>query len=320
MTNRIMKDEFHTMIERAESVGIFGHVRPDGDCIGSCLGLYNYITNRYDKDVTVYLEEVPDKFAFLHGADQICLEPTGKALDLAISLDCGDRERHGRFYDDFGAAKHSICLDHHRSNQGFGEYFYCDPDASSACEILYHHLDPKYITCAAAECLYLGIVHDTGVFKYPACTRETMRVAGDLLAYGVDAQKIIDDTFYRVTYKQNLITGQAMLDAKRTLDGRVVYTCVTQDMFRKYDCGKPETEGIIDQIRVIEGVEVAIFAYQVTEGETWKFSLRSIRQVDVSKIAVSFGGGGHIRAAGFEAEGSFETVLARILEMIEEQL
>lgn len=316
-----MKSKWMDLIEHAKTIGIFGHKNPDGDCVGSCLGLYNYILD-YDpgKQVTVYLDKISDKFMFLKGADKICHESKDKSLDLAISLDCGDRDRHGIFYDMFGNADKTACLDHHRSNQGFGDYYYCDPDASSTCEVLYRHLYADKISLACAECLYLGIVHDTGVFKYAACTKDTLHVAGDLLSRGVDAQKIIDDTFYRVSYNQNLLMGQAMLHTRLALSGQVAYTFVTQDMFRTFSCGKEETDGIVDRIRVIDGVEVAILAYQLRSDGPIKVSLRSIRTVDVSKIAVAYGGGGHIRAAGFEVQGDFETILAHILDMIEEQL
>ena len=153
------KSELLNLIEDAKTIGIFGHIRPDGDCVGSCLGLYNYIQDNYDAEVTVYLEKIPDKFSFLKGADAICHEPESRVLDLAISLDCGDRDRHGSFYELFGMAKKSACLDHHRSNQGFGDYYYCDADASSASEVLFRHIDPENISLACAECLYLGIVH-----------------------------------------------------------------------------------------------------------------------------------------------------------------
>ncbi|MGN0389502.1 MAG: bifunctional oligoribonuclease/PAP phosphatase NrnA [Wujia sp.] len=316
-----MMNELLELIEHANTIGIFGHIRPDGDCVGSCLGLYNYIRDNYDVQVTVYLEKIPDKFNFLKGADAICHEVCDNVPDLAISLDCSDRDRHGIFYDLYGNAKHKACLDHHRSNQGFGDdYYYCDPDASSTCEVLYRHLNPDKLSLTCAECIYLGIVHDTGVFKFSACREETMQIAGKLITQGVDAQRIIDETFYKVSYKQNLLTGQAMLQARLALSGQVVYTYVTKEMFRTFSCGKEETEGIVDRIRVVDGVEVAILVYQLEKEDTMKVSLRSISKVDVSKIAVAYGGGGHIRAAGFEVTGDFETVLARILEMIEEQL
>ena len=147
-----------------------------------------------------------------------------------------------------------------------------------------------------------------------------MQIAGKLISEGVYSQRIIDDTFYKVSYKQNLLTGQAMLQARLALSGQVIYTYVTKEMFHTFSCGKEETEGIVDRIRVVDGVEVAILAYQLEKEDTMKVSLRSISKVDVSKIAVAYGGGGHIRAAGFEVSGDFETVLAHILEMIEEQL
>lgn len=313
-----MKQELVNLIQEAKTIGIFGHIRPDGDCVGSCLGLYHYIQDNFEAKVTVYLEKIPEKFNFLKGADRICHEPQDITLDLAISLDCGNRERHGIFYDLYGKAKKSACLDHHRSNQGFGDYFDCDADASSACEVLYRYLNPELISLECAQCLYLGIVHDTGVFKYSACKKETMQIAGALLEKGVDAQKIIDDTFYRVSYKQNLLMGEAMQQAKLALSGKVVYTYVTKEMFARYDCGKEETDGIVDKIRLIDGVEVALFAYQMEQ--SIKISLRSISYVDVSRIAVAYGGGGHIRAAGFEVKENFETALTQILKMIEEQL
>ena len=314
-----MVQTFLEQIEQADTIGIFGHIRPDGDCVGSCLGLYNYIKRVYGKKVYVFLEPIPEKFEFLDGAEQICHEPMADRLDLSISLDCGDRDRHGAFYDLFGSADHTMCLDHHRSNQGFGDYFYCDPDASSTCEVLYQHLDEKKIDFACAQCLYLGIVHDTGVFKYAACKETTMQIAGRLLAKGIDAQKIIDDTFYRVTFRQNRLCGQAVLNAKLDLNGEAISTFVSAQMLQEFGCGKEETEGIVDRLRIVEGVETAIFAYQLEADKKIKFSLRSISRVDVSRIAVAFGGGGHIRAAGFETDGSYEENLKKILEMIEEQ-
>lgn len=311
--------ELLNQIEQANTIAIFGHIRPDGDCVGSCLGLYNYIKDNFDKKVTVFLEKIPSKFHFLKGADFICNTPSDEVFDLGISLDCGDRDRHGDFYDIFGNAKVTACLDHHRSNVGFGDYFYCDPEASSACEVLFRHLDFEKISQETAECLYLGIVHDTGVFKYSACKAETMYIAGRLLNKGVNAQKIIDDTFYRVTYNQNLLTGQALLNAKRFLDNQVIATCVTLDMFESFQATKDDTDGIVDKIRVTDGVEVAIFSYQL-KPDVYKFSLRSISKVDVSIIAVSFGGGGHIRAAGFEVYGGYEENLAKVLELIKAQL
>ena len=313
-------NQFINKIEDASTIAILGHIRPDGDCVGSCLGLYNYISDCYpEKKVVVYLQPIMDKFKFLRGADKIVNQPEDVIYELAISIDCGDTDRHGEFADIFRNAKDTACLDHHRSNTGFGDYYYCDADASSACEVLFRHLNAEKIGAECAECLYLGIVHDTGVFKYPSTSEATMKIAGELISKGVNTQYIIDETFYKVNYNQNLLTGRALLEAKLYLGGKVIATCVTTDMFREYEAVKSDIEGIVDKLRVTDGTEVTVFIYQISEN-VFKYSLRSVSYVDVSKIAVAYGGGGHLRAAGFEAEGSWEENLKNILTMIEIQL
>ena len=153
-------------IEEVDSIALFGHTNPDGDCIGSCLGLFNYIRDNYpDKKVTVYLQQLVEKFKFLKGAAEVVSTPDDKKYDLGISLDCGDMDRHGEFGSIYKSARYTICFDHHRSNEGFGDYFVCEPDSSSCCEVLFGYLDYDKISKNCAEALYLGIVHDTGVFK-----------------------------------------------------------------------------------------------------------------------------------------------------------
>lgn len=313
------KELFLKKIEAAENIAVIGHIRPDGDCVGSCLGMYNYIKDNYpDKKVVVFLEPIAPKFRFLKGSEAIKSNCDDSIYELAISLDCGDTDRHGQFAAVFQNAKDTICLDHHRSNKGFGDYYYCDPDASSTCEIIYRHIDSSLISRECAECLYLGIVHDTGVFKYPSTSQKTMEIAGFLISRGARSQYIIDETFFKVTYAQNKLTGEALLGSGLALDGKVIYTFLSRELFEKYGATKDDTDGIIDKLRVTEGVEVAIFAYDM--GESIKYSLRSVSYVDVSKIAVSFGGGGHIRAAGFDVKGEFEEVLNRIISMVADEI
>lgn len=307
-------------IEEAESIAIFGHLNPDGDCIGSCLGLWNYIKDNYeDKEVKVYLQPIIEKFRFIRGTDCVVSVPDNKVYDLGISLDCGDTDRHGEFGNVYKNSKYTICFDHHRSNEGFGDFFYCEPESSSCCEVLFNFLDYEKISRECAEALYLGIVHDTGVFKYEATTEATMTIAGKLLSKGVHSQSIIDETFYKVSYNQNRLTGRVLLDSKLYMDGKVITACITKEIFDEYQTCKDDTDGIIDKMRVTDGVEVAVLAYQKGE-DLFKYSLRSVNYVDVSKIAVFFGGGGHIRAAGFDAKGNYEDNLKIILDMVEKQM
>ena len=313
-------NEFLKMIEEANTIAILGHIRPDGDCVGSCLGLYNYILENYDnKHVDVYLQQIPSKFNFLKGADKIKHEVTDTIYELGISLDCGDTDRHGEFASVFSNSQKKACIDHHRSNKGFGDYFYCNAEGSSTAEAICEHICMDKISSNVAEALYLGIVHDTGVFKYPSTVERTMQLAGKLISKGARSQYIIDETFYKVSYRQNLLTGEAVLNSKLHFDGKVISTCVTLDMFKEFGATKEDTEGIVDRLRVTDGVEVAVFVYQLTK-DSYKFSLRSINYVDVSTIAVSFGGGGHYRAAGFEFKGVLDDAMNKVLSMIGGQL
>lgn len=312
---------FLELIDEADSIAIMGHMRPDGDCVGSTLGLYNYITENYEgKRVDVYLEEFSSDFNFLKASDKVNYKKHDEIVyDLAVSIDASDMDRHGEFSDIFKKARISACIDHHVSNEGFGDFCYIDPDASSACEALSDLLDMDKLSKNTAECIYLGIVHDTGVFKYSSTRRKTMELAGLLLEKGVDSAYIIDGTFYKKTYKQNLLMASCLLESKLYLDKKAISAFISTEMFKEYDCSKLDTEGIVEQLRLTDGVEVAIFVYQLDDSK-YKFSLRSKTYVDVSKIASAFGGGGHVRAAGFETDLFYEDAISKVLDMVKEQL
>ena len=148
-------------------------------------------------------ENLNQEISFLKGAKKIKHDTNGDSYELAISVDVSDVERLGKFKELYNTSISTACIDHHVSNKGFGDFCYIDPDASSACEALVDILDLEKISLNAAQSLYLGIVHDTGVFKYGATSRHTMEVAGALLEKGVDSAYIIDETFYKKSYKKS---------------------------------------------------------------------------------------------------------------------
>ena len=170
---------FSKRIEAARTIAIGGHVRPDGDCTGSCMGMYNYLRENYpEKTVDVYLEEIPEAYKFLQGTKKIRHEiPRNMSYDLFLCLDCGDQGRLGFSAPLFEQAAHTFCIDHHISNQSFAEENHIKPEASSTSELVYHLLDEEKISVSTAEALYLGIVHDTGVFQYSCTAPSTMRAA-----------------------------------------------------------------------------------------------------------------------------------------------
>lgn len=313
--------ELLKLINEAKTIAIGGHVRPDGDCVGSCLGLYNYIKdNTKDKQIDVYLETVPASFSFLENAEQVLTEAKKEvSYDLFIALDCGSRERLGFAEEMFLAAKHTVNIDHHISNSLFAEHNHVEADASSASEVLCGFLEDSRIGKETAECLYLGIVHDTGVFKHSNTSRKTMDTAGRLMEKGVSASQVIDDSFYRKTYMQNQIMGRCLLESIILLEGKIIFSCVSQKMMQLYGAVPSDLEGIIDQLRVTEGVEVAILIREES-CQKYKVSMRSNGDVDVNKICGLFGGGGHKMAAGCMMNGSMHDVINNLSVQVEHQL
>lgn len=307
------------ILKDVKSVGITGHIRPDGDCTGSVLALYNYIVeNMPETDVDLYLEQPGSEFYYLKNIDKIKNTPEDKKYDLFFVLDCSSLDRIEPFISCFNNASKTVCIDHHVSNTGFTDLSKIEPQASSACEVLYGTMDADKISRNVAECIYTGIIHDTGVFKYSCTSKKTMEIAGEMMEKGIDYSDIIDNTFYKKTYVQNQILGRALLESVLFYDGKCIFTTVTMDEMEFYGVTGRELGGIVEQLRLTDGVEVAIFLYQTGE-EEYKVSLRSKKKIDVAAIATQFGGGGHVRAAGYTAKGSVYQIINSIGELIEKQ-
>lgn len=309
------------MVKSAETIAIGGHVRPDGDCVGSCLGVYLYLKKHFpDKQIHVYLESIPDVFHFLKGSEDILHEiPADKVYDLFILLDCGDAQRLGFSAPLFERAKTSFCIDHHVSNQAFATENYIEPEASSTCELVYHLLGSDQISEEIAECLYVGIVHDTGVFRHSCTHPSTMCAAADLMGKGIPFTKIITETFDEKTFAQNQIMGYALINAIQFLKGRGVASYVDLEQMVEYQVQPKQLDGIVNQLKLTKGADLAVFMYELEKG-FYKVSLRSTEAVDVSRLCQTFGGGGHARAAGFGMRGTFEEILEKVKAAAQEQL
>ena len=305
-------------IESVNSIAIAGHTRPDGDCVGSCMGLYNYLKENYPtKDVAVYLEDTGSGFAYINRIDEaIDIDDEEKQVDLFILLDTSDLSRIGVANKLFENAKSTICIDHHISNPGLAMENIIVSNASSAAEVLFDLLDEDKISKETAEAIYTGIIHDSGVFKYASTSEHTMNIAGKLMSKGIDFQTIIDDGFYAKTYAQNQILGSALLESVRFFDGKCIFSVVTEREMEFFGVTNKDLGGIVEQMRLTEGVECAIFLYEV-EPLTYKVSLRSKKYLDVNKVAGYFGGGGHVRAAGCICKGTTHDVINNLAERIE---
>lgn len=308
------------LLQDAATVAIAGHVRPDGDCVGSCIGLYLYIRKEFpDIRVDVYLEEFSEAFYILSGTRQVrhtCGE--AQEYDLFLALDCGDLGRLGEAVRYFHAAKRTACIDHHISNTGYADWNYIVPDASSTSELVYGFLEEDKITKEIAEALYMGIAHDTGVFQYSNTSSETMRIAGRLMDKGIAFSEILDKTYYEKTYLQHQIFGRALLESIRVMDGACIISGLRQKEIKFYGVTPKDLDGISAELRNTVGVEVAIFLYE-SDLQEFKVSMRSKKMVDVQKVAKFFGGGGHVRAAGCTMQGSMHDVINNLTREIAKQ-
>lgn len=308
-------------LAEVNTVAIAGHVRPDGDCVGSCMGLYLYLKENYPEIATdVYLELPGEQFSFLSCFEEIktAYEP-GKVYDLLITLDVSDKNRIGVALEGYETAKKRVCIDHHISNRGLGDVNEIRPNASSTCEVLYTLLEEEKVSKVVAEALYTGMVHDTGVFQYSCTSPETMRIAAKLMEKDIPFTKIVEESFYEKTYVQNQILGRCLMESILIMDGKCVIGVVKKKMMDFYHVEPKDLDGIVQQLRVIKGVEVAIFIYEVKPQE-FKVSLRSKGKVNVNEVASYFGGGGHVLAAGCTFHGSVYDVMNNLLEVIEKQL
>ncbi len=310
-------------LKGARTAAITGHVRPDGDCVGSTLGLYNYIVENMPQiSVDIYLEEFEEHFNYMAHSAEVKHKADGEhEYDVFIVLDCGDTGRVADFARKYIENAHkTICIDHHMSNSAFADINHVFPKISSASEVLYELLDPKKVSKNTAECLYTGIIHDTGVLKYQSTTSRTLEIAGRLMDTGIDFTSIIDDTFFKKSYVQNILLGKALIGSRLELDGRLIYSYMPAAVLEEYHVPGRDLGGVIDQMRFTEGVEVALFMYELPDHKI-KSSLRAVKCVDVNAIAGSFGGGGHVKAAGFTTDGmSVDEIVSRVKDLVASQL
>ena len=308
------------LLKGAKDVALSGHIRPDGDCVGSVMSVYQYIKKNMPwTEVKVFLETPSSVFGCIEGIETIDSNmDTLHEYDIFIAMDC-TRDRLGKAEALFDRAKKRINIDHHVSNSGCGDINVLVPDASSTCEVVYELMDSEKIDVEIAKTLYIGMIHDTGVFKYSNTSPKTLQIAAELIAYGFDFPKIIDETFYEKTYVQTQVMGRVISESVRFMDGKCIFSAVDKGMMEFYGVGPKDLDGIINQLRIVKGVECAIFMYQSGHME-YKVSLRSNGLVDVSRIAVFFGGGGHVRAAGCTMQGTVHDVINNLSTQIALQI
>lgn len=312
-------DEILEEINIADTIVISAHESPDGDAIGSCMAM-KLILEKMGKNPDVILPEYSRLFNFLPEIDEVKKESDVERYDLAISLDCANLARlSGREY--FEKAKRTIVIDHHGSNNMYGDLNYVNPASPACCEIIasmmeYYQME---MTKDIGTCIITGIITDTGGFRHQGTNPESFEFAAELLRKGVNISEIYKKAL-RTKTKANFLLSRKVMDRMEMLeDGKVTFTYITMEDEKEVGAEPGDHEGLVDIGRDIEGVEVSIFLRQ-KEDNLFKASLRSGSYVNVSDVCLMFGGGGHIRAAGANIQGTLEEAKEKILKEVRKAL
>ena len=308
-------DEIQIEIQKAEKIVIFTHESPDGDAVGSALA-FNLALKELGKKADVVIPKYSRIFQFLPDVEDIIVEPKEEKYDLAIALDCGDLKRlAGNVNETFEKTTSRVNIDHHGSNSMFGDYNFVNPVSPACCEVLigmfeYFGID---INLDIATCIATGMITDTGGFQYSNVTAETFEFAAELIRKGVNISDICKRTLDTKTIANFKLVQKVNERMEFLEDGKVSFTYITIEDEKMVGAEEGDHEGLVDIGRSIEGVEVSVFIREKENTGGYKISFRSNNYVNVSDVAMMFGGGGHPRAAGAFVQGNVEQVKAKIL-------
>lgn len=302
-------------------VAIGGHINPDGDCMGSCLALANYIWDNYPKiAVDVYADPFEEKLAPLPGSQNVLFEAQeNREYEVYFAMDCSNKARLAAAQSCFDRARRTIGIDHHISNENYTDVLVLDANASSAAEVLYGLLNPDKISKATAICLYTGILYDSGAFRFSNVSPRTMRIAANLMEKGVEHVPIIN-RFCETTLQQQRLIGLAFARVQMYYDGKLAFVYLSDKDYQ--DCGVAFNEevNIVGLLRDTKGVECAAFLRDNKDGG-YRLSTRSRLYVDVNAVCARFGGGGHMRASGARIKNkSVEEIASVIVAAVGEQI
>lgn len=303
--------EIINAIKAASTVMVCGHIRPDGDCIGSAMAMRRICEKLGKKADAVCDAEKPSAFAFLPEYSEFCA-PRFDNYDLFIAVDCATEKRLGVYGQYLRNAKKSVHIDHHPVEQMFADVNCVRVEASSVCEVVYSlFAESGLLDAQSATMLYTGLSTDTGHFMHSNTTPEVFKIASELTAYGVDIGAVNRGIYKTKSFNRIRLTARALDGIELFENGKIAFMTIMRSDMTECGCGMDDTEGLIDYASSIAGVEISICVCE-QEGGTFRTSLRSVA-ADVSKVASLFGGGGHKLASGCILGGGREQVKDRLV-------
>lgn len=305
------------LIRRHRSCLLLTHVAPDGDGLGSLLGLALGLESIGLRAFPACADPVPAIYRFLPGADRVSRTIPPQPPMLAISVDADGLDRLGRLAADLERSCAIIDIDHHATEKGFGEVRWIEPRAAASGEMVYRLLRAVGIAITAdiATCLYTAIITDTGRFCYANTTPRALRIAADLVRGGARPAAIYREVYESKSFSASKLLGLALGRLRQADDGRVTFSALTQDDFRRAGSTPDETEGIVDHLRAVREARAAALFVELPDGAI-RVSMRSRGAVDVGEVALRFGGGGHVNAAGCTVPGPMREAQQRLLRAL----
>lgn len=313
-------DNILEQIKKAKSIVLLTHENPDGDAVGSSLAMYSALKEMGKENVDVIIPEYPRTYTFLPNVDKVKKEGNEEPYDVAIALDSATIKMLNGWSNYFESAKTKIVIDHHGTNTMYGDLNYVNPDAPACTQILltiFEYFGVE-ITNQIGKCILTGIITDTGGFQYGSTRPETFEFAARLLKSGVNVSEIYKKAMNTKT-RANFELRKRAIDRMEFLEnGKISFTYITKQDIEETNASLDDHEGIVDEGRCIEGVEVSIFIRETEKG--YKVSLRSNEYVNVSDVCLIFGGGGHKHAAGCTVTMSIEQAKEKIVNQIKMQL
>ena len=303
---------------------ITAHINLEGDSLGSQLAMKELLKGLGKEGYIVDSDAVPGHYKFLPGADEVSNKIDRKlAFDAMLVLDCPTLKRIGNVRELIRKDRPVINIDHHVSNEVFGDINWVEPHASSAGEMVYKLFKETgaKLTKDTALCLYIAILTDTGSFNYDNTSSLTHEIAGKLLGYGLKPARVSESVYERRSLSDIKLLGLALATLKVNKKGNVAYLEITRDMLKRTGADIAKCEGLVNYARSIENVEVAVIFKENTEDKgKINISFRSKGEADVNKIASFFGGGGHVKASGCTIKGTLADVKRKVLARVEKEL
>ena len=315
-------DRIISALEPHRTICVVGHIRPDGDCIGSQVALAMALRDQ-GKEVTVWNEDsVPKKLAFLD-PDRLVQRPQkDRKFDCVIATDAASFERLGKVGACIGDRTQFINIDHHASNTRYADLNWVSAKEASTGELIFKLLQAAKwpITPAIADCLFTAVSTDTGSFQFPSTRPSTYNVAGELVKRGANLAQICDEVYQSFPLSRVRLLQHVYNHFRLVHNNQIAYFWLKQADFDRTGASTDDSEGLIDHIRAIEPVVVAC-VFEEMGPESTRISLRSkSAKINVNEIAAQFGGGGHIAAAGARPAGKPLSVQRRVIQAIKKAL